>query len=523
MRLRRNHPSVRLAVSLACVGALSLSTSGAAAHPVGGEGGGQGLGLGQARSGQPGAVPAVDTEAGYAGHCLDDLGVTVVVDFQDLGPWQDQDGEDLVRCATSGIPGVPFDGTGVDALHAAGIQVTGTDRWGQSFICRLEGRPAADEPLPIDGNPGYTEPCIDTPPGSAYWSYWHSDDTTWTYSSLGASNRTAPPGTYEGWSFALNAGATTNPQPSLSPGAPATQRISGVNRYATAAEIAGRYPSGVDTVYVATGANYPDALAGATLAGRDEAPVLLTAPGSIPSATRSALTHLQPGSIVVLGGPGSVTQTVLTQLADLTDGAVTRVSGSDRYATAAEISKAYAAGVDTVYVTTGSSFPDALSVSALAGMQGAPILLTRPGGLPSATRSALERLDPGSIVVVGGEGAVSTQVFNQLKAYVPAPGDVSRLNGVDRYDTSRQVAEQFPTGSDVSFVATGGDFPDALAGAALAGRFSGPVVLTRPQSLPTAAETALGHLMPRRIVVLGGTGAVSNELVELLEEFVVTP
>lgn len=470
---------------------------------------------------QESAAPHVDTSKGYAGHCLDDLGVTVVIDFQDLGPWGGQDGADIVRCATSGTPGVPFSGTGLNALQSAGIGVEGTQRWGLSFICRLEGRPAANEPLPVNGMPGYQEPCVNTPPIAAHWSYWHSAGTTWTYSSQGASGRTAPPGTYEGFSFALNPGST-NPPPSIAPGAPATQRIAGANRYDTAGQIAARYPSGVETVYVATGLNYPDALAGAALAGSEEAPVLLTG-GGLPSATRAALTHLEPESIVVLGGTGSVSGDVMTELGAYTEGTVTRVSGTNRYETAAEISKAYGSGVDTVYVATGADYPDALSVSALAATQGAPILLTSPGNLPSATRGALARLAPESIVVVGGEGAVSSTVLDQLKEYVDGPADVARLAGANRYDTSRLVAQRFPAGVDVSFVATGVEFPDALAGAALAGRFSGPVVLTRPDLLPSAAQTALTHLAPERIVALGGTGAVSEDVYAALAGFAVSP
>lgn len=520
--MRRQSISRPVRHLLACAGALAVTLTPAVAGA-----GTPGTGEAGTPSAWPetgsGVSPQIDTSRGYAGHCLDDLGVTLVVDFQDLGAWGGQDGQDVVRCATSGIPGVAFDGTGIQALQAAGIEVEGTTRWGLSFVCRLEGRPAADEPLPIEGNPGYTEPCVNTPPGSAYWSYWHSMGSDWTYSSQGAISRKPAPGTSDGWSFALNAGATTNPPPSAPPGAPATQRIAGANRYATAGQIADRYPSDLDTVYVATGVNYPDALAGAALAGHEDSPVLLTATESLPSHTRAALSYLQPQSIVVLGGTTSVSGPVMTQLADYTTGPVTRVSGTDRYATAAEISASYDPGVDRVYIATGASYPDALSVSALAASQGVPILLTSPGNLPSATRTALQRLEPDSIVVVGGEGAVSSPVLNQLKAYVPAPGDVSRLSGLNRYDTSRLVAQQFPPGADVSFVATGQAFPDALAGAAMAGRLSGPVVLTQPDRLPAATRSALTHLTPQRLVALGGAAAVSEEVYDELKDFVVTP
>lgn len=466
-----------------------------------------------------------DTSQGYAGHCLDNLGVTMVIDFQDLGEWGDHDGEPLVRCATSGTPGVPFSGTGLDALQQAGIGLERTSRWGLGFICRIEGRPAADEPLPINGNPGYLEPCIDTPPAAAHWSYWHSGDTPdeWVYSQMGVTGRSPEPGSYDGWSFALNASETTNPPPTVDPTPPTTQRIAGGERYSTAEEIAARYPSGADTVYVATGLDYPDALAGAARAGSQEAPVLLTQQGRLPGATVRALEHLEATDIVVLGGTESISNDVVTDLGVYASGSVTRTEGANRYETAAAIAETYDAGLDTVYVATGQDYPDALSVTALAAVQEAPILLTTPGNLPGATRSALERLEPEQIVVVGGTTAVSGAVFDQLKDYAPTPGAVSRLAGDNRYETSRAVAEEFPSGADVGFVATGIDFPDALSGAALAGRFSGPVVLTNTTSLPSAARGALTHVAPERIVVLGGDSAVDDTVVDLLEEFVVRP
>lgn len=161
--------------------------------------------------GAPSAV-AIDHSRGTPGPCPDDSGVTVIVDFQELGSHGGHEGGVIVRCAQgSGM-------TGLDALHNAGFEVAGTNRWGQGFICRLEGRPAADEPLPIIGDEGYTEPCVDTPPARGFWSYWHAENgQNWVFSQFGVKNRVAPEGTFEGWSFSLNATEETNPMPRFTP------------------------------------------------------------------------------------------------------------------------------------------------------------------------------------------------------------------------------------------------------------------------------------------------------------------
>lgn len=145
-------------------------------------------------------------ERGTPGPCPDADGVTVVVDFQELG------GDVVVRCA----PGPT--GTGLDALQGAGFQIEGVRRWGDAFICRIENVPAPGQQIPVRGNEGYTEQCIDTPPAAGYWSYWHADNGgAWTYSQWGVKNRSAIPGGFEGWSFSLNATADTNPAPRYAP------------------------------------------------------------------------------------------------------------------------------------------------------------------------------------------------------------------------------------------------------------------------------------------------------------------
>lgn len=159
------------------------------------------------------ATPTIDQSQGLPGFCPTGTGVTVVVDFQQLG------GETIVRCNPNATPG-----TGLDALKGAGIQVAGVQRWGEAFICRLENRPSAVEAVPITADPGYHEACINTPPAQAYWSYWTAGNNCgWQFSQWGVKNREAIPGGFEGWSFSLNAGTDSNPAPRIAAVRPGTQ------------------------------------------------------------------------------------------------------------------------------------------------------------------------------------------------------------------------------------------------------------------------------------------------------------
>lgn len=200
---------------------------------------------------------------------------------------------------------------------------------------------------------------------------------------------------------------------------------------------------------------------------------------------------------------------------------VERIWGPDRYGTAAEISAEWPSGAEVVYVATGQRFPDALSVSSLAGTLNAPVLLTRHTVLPAVTRAELERLQPARIVILGDQHAVSQSVETALADYAisDGPGAVSRLAGVDRYATSLAVALEFPTGVDRAYVATGHDFPDALAGGARGGVLEAPVVLTRPGALGAHTIAALQHLQPGEIIVLGGPDSVSDAVVDQLAAY----
>ncbi len=208
---------------------------------------------------------------------------------------------------------------------------------------------------------------------------------------------------------------------SLAGYAPSVTRLFGPDRYATSAAIsAASFAPAVDTVYVATGTTFPDALSGAAVAGHGAGPVLLVTPTSIPSLIVIELTRLAPAHIVVLGGTGAVSAAVAAALQPYSgDSIVTRLSGPDRYATSAAISAASFPTATTVYVATGTSFPDALSGAAVAGALGSPVLLVQPTTVPASIAAELTRLSPAHIVLLGGTGAVSAAVASALGAFVP--------------------------------------------------------------------------------------------------------
>ncbi|QDO90097.1 S8 family serine peptidase [Ornithinimicrobium ciconiae] len=297
----------------------------------------------------------------------------------------------------------------------------------------------------------------------------------------------------------------------------AVDRVFGADRYGTAAAIAAEYPDGADTVFVASGQEFADALTGSAVAGSgtmetadgQAAPVLLVKKNAIPQDTAAALTALNPSNVVVLGGTAAVSAGVESSLDAY--GTVTRIGGVDRYETAALLAQQFPTGVSTVYVAVGegNNFADALSVSALAGSQGAPVLLTKTNHAPNSLTAAIAALNPGEVVVVGGTGAVSDAVAAEL-------GATTRLSGGDRYETNAAITAAYPADAAQAYVASGLNWPDALSGAALAGHMDAPLVLTQTSKLPNVTEAELDRLSPAAVTIFGGTGAVSQAVEDAL-------
>ena len=300
-------------------------------------------------------------------------------------------------------------------------------------------------------------------------------------------------------------------------------RIAGSDRYATAAAVSrASFGPGVPVAYVATGVNFPDALAGGPAAGIQGGPVLLTEKGALPPATRDELARLGPGRIVVLGGTGAVSATVAKQLQSYTSAPVERLQGPDRFATAVAVSRsAFDPGVPAVFVATGASFPDALAAGPAAIKVRGPVLLTHPGSLPAATRDELVRLAPSTIYLLGGTAAVSEAV---RLAIAQATGtSVVRLAGADRFATAVAISKAFFDRPPAAYLATGANFPDALATVPAAGRAGSPLLLVRRDSIPTSVASELVRLHPPRTFLAGGTAVILDTVMSQLRSLLGRP
>jgi len=275
-------------------------------------------------------------------------------------------------------------------------------------------------------------------------------------------------------------------------------RIFGQDRYQTAVEVSNKGWDDADTVVLARGDEFPDALAGVPLAYENDAPILLTGSQELVDVTAEEIERLDAEEVLLLGGERALSPEVEDALMDLDDNMeVKRISGEDRYETAREIARemGLADGVEKAVVASGTDFPDALAVASHAASENYPILLSRKDSLPGATSEALEDID--STLVVGGEKAISDSVFEQLP-------DAERISGADRYETALAIKDELDFASDEVFVAPGTVFPDALTGAVLAANKNSPVLLSGERQIHEGVKNLAAEGVVDLFHFLGG-------------------
>lgn len=293
------------------------------------------------------------------------------------------------------------------------------------------------------------------------------------------------------------------------------ERLAGGNRFATAAAVSrAQFPDGAPLAFIATGANYADALS-ISAAAAGIGPVLLVERDRLPEETAAELRRVSPFGIIVVGGPVAISEQTMIDVARYSGRETRRIAGPDRFATAAAISReAFDSGATVAFVTTGTAFQDALGTTASAAAFDAPLLLTTPTVLPAVTEEELRRLAPDRIVVVGGPGDVNEDVEARLRTLAD---EVVRIGDDDDEDTSAALSRATFTSSVTAFLATSAAFPDGLTGGAFAGALPAPLMLVERDDVPDAVKCELVRLGVDGIVVLGGPEAISDRVVAELE------
>ncbi|PJJ61746.1 cell wall-binding repeat-containing protein [Compostimonas suwonensis] len=294
-------------------------------------------------------------------------------------------------------------------------------------------------------------------------------------------------------------------------------RIAGPDRFATAAALSQSvYPaSGVPVVYVTSAENFPDSLSAAPAAVAQGGPLLLVTRTALPGATDGELRRLAPRKIVVIGGTSAIGDSVFASLRDRQSNIV-RIAGTDRFDTSRQIAR-YAFGSarpPRAYVASGVNFPDALSASAAAGAQRIPVVLVDGGSSydPDAIQLVAD-LGVSRVTIAGGGDAVSATMQN---TFTNAGFAITRLGGIDRYRTSVEINRNAFTTADTFYFASGTTFPDAMAGAAAAGKAGKPLYVTPPGCVFDEVRSDIGTRGVSSLKLIGGPASLTDNVAALV-------
>lgn len=296
-------------------------------------------------------------------------------------------------------------------------------------------------------------------------------------------------------------------------------RLFGETRYETMSRIIQTaFPDHSDYAVLASGDNFPDALAASSLAGALHAPIILTSSSTLSDEARSEIQRLNVKTVAIVGGPFAVSAAVEHQVAQITSGgSVIRFFGNTRIETALAIYREAPLSLPVKWsrnaiIATSSNFADALSISPYAFVSSSPIFLVdSAAGLNSGVQEALSRESFDGGIIVGGAVAVSQSIESQLLYHQLS---VTRLSGDTRYNTSAEIG-RFVLSSlnsnpnDVVF-ATGANFPDALAGGVLAGVKNTALLLVENKYSPTISFAEQNIPYVQNLYVLGGKSAVNS-------------
>lgn len=188
-----------------------------------------------------------------------------------------------------------------------------------------------------------------------------------------------------------------------------------------------------------------------------------------------------------------------------------RISGSNRFSTAVEVSKMNYKKSETVILANSEKATDILTTSPLAESLECPVLYTKDNAIPEETISEMERLGVKRVIVIGGKKSVSDSVFKELSSKY----ELNRVAGSDRFDTANKIAKEvvkISSEKKKAIMVSSESYVDALTISSLATKENIPIVITNSKNLSEKTEEFLKNNEIKEIVYVGGNNSISNEV-----------
>ena len=286
-------------------------------------------------------------------------------------------------------------------------------------------------------------------------------------------------------------------------------RIAGSDRYETSTKIADKLKEKLnvekfDSIVIANGDNFADALSATYLAKVKKAPILIVNKWSADYISNYVKNNTSKNpDIYVIGGEDVVSK----EIADKMPGKKHRLEGDTRFETNLEVLKASGVKNEDIALCNAYSFADALSASAA----GKPIMLVDKK-LSDAQMTYLKKLNFKKFYLIGGSDVVSRNIENAVSKL----GDIERLAGDDRYGTSKAIAEKFFAGKHKNaYVTYGLNFPDGLCAGVLCDADKSALLLASNKNMNEASEY-VDKAGVSNCTILGGDDLISESAADML-------
>lgn len=320
--------------------------------------------------------------------------------------------------------------------------------------------------------------------------------------------------------FMLWIGASVSAQ--AVPLSSSTSRIYGESQIDTAVAVSRQGWAKADTVLIANAYQFPDALVASPLSHKLDAPVLLNSAGQLDPQVLEEIKRLGAKKVILLGGE-AVLKPEVKETLDKDGYETERIWGTDAYETAARVAARVGFKGDVIIVN-GEQFPDALSISAYAGMTETPILLTGSKSMPEITQrvlaeaqaQAMEKEGAATALVIGGEAVVPSSTLEKVIG-------LKRIAGFDRYETASKVyfyTQSMVKDACIGYVVTGEQFPDALVAGALAAKQGAGLFMAEKNTLPPNTYSAMGNASDVgsfHAILIGGPAVLTDEVAKMIE------
>ncbi len=284
-------------------------------------------------------------------------------------------------------------------------------------------------------------------------------------------------------------------------------RLGGENRIETAIEISRKFFKTSDRVIIARHDNFPDSLTAGVLAKAYGAPILLTETRALNSDVKEEIKRLGAKYVTVIGGTDAISSRVVNELNAMSSvSSVDRLAGENRFETSVKVAEKVVNWRGTpkqVILCTGTSFADSLSISSYAAKNGYPILLIGQNKVPQVVRDFMSKWKIEKVYILGGNLAISSGVEDSLYC------KTERIGGVNRYETSKLIAEKFFKDKENCFIASGENFPDALVVGAPAATKDAPIVLTNRFDVNLYTKLLLENSKFKKVNIVGQYLAIS--------------